>query len=88
MFSSPLVLAVVIAAQTIITFFAVITLPVEIDASRRGLAYIESARLTGSAEEYGMAKDALTWAGLTYVVAALASIAQLAYFLLMSSRRR
>jgi hypothetical protein len=87
LFSSPIVLTVVIAAQTIITFFALITLPVEINASQRGLAYIESARLTRSDEEYGMAKDALTWAGLTYVVAALASIAQLAYFVLMSRRR-
>jgi len=87
LFSSPIVLTLVIAAQTIITFFALITLPVEINASQRGLAYIESARLTRSDEEYGMAKDALTWAGLTYVVAALASIAQLAYFVLMSRRR-
>jgi len=87
LFSSPIVLTLVIAAQTIITFFALITLPVEINASQRGLAYIESARLTRSDEEYGMAKDALTWAGLTYVVAALASIAQLAYFVLMSHRR-
>jgi hypothetical protein len=87
LFSSPIVLTVVIAAQSIITLFALITLPVEINASQRGLAYIESARLTRSDEEYGMAKDALTWAGLTYVVAALASIAQLAYFVLMSRRR-
>lgn len=88
MFQSPYVLIAIIALQSVITLFAVVTLPVEFDASRRGLAFIDSARLTRTDEEHAHAKDALTWAGLTYVVAALASLAQLLYFILQFSGRR
>jgi len=64
----------------ITTLFSVITLPVEIDASRRALAWLDRARITSSLE-YPKAKDALKWAALTYVVAALASIATLVQYI-------
>ena len=65
------------------TLFSLITLPVELDASRRGLAWLNRANITNS-NEYPKAKDALKWAALTYVVAALASIALLVQYILIS----
>jgi len=64
------------------TLFSVITLPVELDASRRALAWLNTTRITNT-QEYPKAKDALTWAALTYVVAALASIATLVQYILI-----
>jgi len=64
------------------TLFSVITLPVEFDASRRALAWLNNTRITNSSE-YPKAKDALKWAALTYVVAALASIATLVQYILI-----
>ena len=70
------------------TLFTVVTLPVEFDASARALKWLDGARIT-SAGEYTKAKDALKWAALTYVVAALASIAMLVqYILIYQSRSR
>ena len=71
------------------TLFSVITLPVEIDASRRALAWLNNARITSS-KEYPQAKDALKWAAMTYVVAALASVATLVQYIMifMSGSRR
>jgi len=71
------------------TVFSVITLPVEFDASRRALAWLNSSRIA-SPTEYPKAKDALKWAALTYVVAALASIATLVQYLMiyLSGSRR
>lgn len=69
------------------TVFSVITLPVEFDASNRALAWLErSGAVRGM--EHGQAKDALFWAAMTYVVAALAAIAQLAYWAMMLLGRR
>jgi Zn-dependent membrane protease YugP len=72
------------------TLFSLITLPVEFDASRRALAWIERSGVV-SGQEHDKAKNALWWAAMTYVVAALASIGQLLYYLryisAMSSRR-
>ncbi|HWH61667.1 MAG TPA: zinc metallopeptidase [Ginsengibacter sp.] len=64
------------------TVFSVITLPVEFDASARALKWLEASHLT-SPEEHEKAKDALKWAALTYVVAALASIALLVQYILI-----
>lgn len=64
------------------TLFSVITLPVEFDASRRALAWLERTNVT-SQQEFPKAKDALKWAALTYVVAALASIATLVQYVLI-----
>ena len=71
------------------TLFALVTLPVEFDASRRALVWMENAGITGLQEQV-MAKDALKWAAMTYVVAALASIAMLVQYVLifLSGSRR
>jgi uncharacterized protein len=82
----PLMLGIGLFALT--TLFAFVTLPVEFDASRRALAWMGTTGLVDQ-REMGMSKDALKWAAMTYVVAALASLAQLLYLvmILMSGRR-
>ena len=62
------------------TVFAFITLPVEYDASKRALAWLETENMVTQQEHAG-AKDALKWAARTYVVAALGSLATLLYFI-------
>ncbi len=71
----------------ITTTFSLITLPVEFDASRRALAWLDSSNVARG-EQYNGAKDALFWAAMTYVAAALAALVQLLYLLLryMGSR--
>jgi Zn-dependent membrane protease YugP len=73
------------------TLFSLITLPVEFDASRRALAWLDNTTLMRR-EEHGMAKDALWWAAMTYVVAAIASIVTLLQYIMIyagvSSRNR
>ncbi len=61
------------------TLFALVTLPVEFDASRRALAWLESSGLASRAM-HGQASSALRWAAMTYVSAALSSIAMLLYY--------
>lgn len=73
---------VVVGAQFVITLFSLITLPVEFDASKRALAWIDQRGIVTS-QEHEMAKDALHWAAMTYVVAALAAITQLLYFVML-----
>lgn len=68
------------------TLFSVITLPVELDASARALTWLNASHLTAPAE-YEKAKDALKWAALTYIVAALASIAMLIQYILIYQGR-
>jgi uncharacterized protein len=81
-----LLIGIILFAVT--TLFSVITLPVEFDASARALKWLDSARIT-TTTEHDKAKDALKWAALTYVVAALASIAMLVqYILIYQSRSR
>lgn len=70
------------------TLFSVVTLPVEFDASARALKWLDTANIT-TTTEHEKAKDALKWAALTYVVAALASIAMLVqYIMIYQSRSR
>jgi hypothetical protein len=85
-FPSILLLGIVLFAAT--TGFSLITLPVEFDASRRGLAWLERSNVVNS-QEHTWAKDALWWAAMTYVVAALSSIAVLMYYVMiyMGGRR-
>ncbi len=64
------------------TLFALVTLPVEFDASRRALAWLEDSGLASRAM-HGQASSALRWAAMTYVAAALSSIAMLLYYALM-----
>lgn len=64
------------------TIFCIVTLPVEINASKRALVWLNSAGVTNM-QTHPMAKDALKWAAYTYVVAALSSLATLVYYILM-----
>jgi Zn-dependent membrane protease YugP len=76
---------IVLFAMT--TLFSFITLPVEFDASARALAWLETSGVTSS-QEHEQAKDALKWAAMTYVVAALGSLATLMYYIMLFLRRR
>lgn len=80
------VLLIGIALFAVTTLFSVITLPVEFDASNRALAWLNNTGITSGAESE-KTKDALKWAALTYVVAALASIAMLVQYLLIYQSR-
>jgi hypothetical protein len=80
-------LLIIIVAQSFITLFTLVTLPVEFDASRRALAWLNGSGLTYG-EEQQKAQTALRWAAMTYLVAAMASIAQLLYFIMRFSNRR
>lgn len=71
------------------TVFSLVTLPVEYDASRRALAWMERSHIV-QPSEYAMSADALKWAARTYLVAALGSVATLLYYVMMylgASRR-
>jgi len=76
-----MVLLIIIGAYTVITLFSLVTLPVEFDASRRATQWLERTGLTVG-EESAMAKDALHWAAMTYLVAALSSLVMLGYYVL------
>ncbi len=78
----PTLLFIGIALFALTTLFSVITLPVEYDASRRALAWLNNTGIT-SGEEHDQAKDALSWAARTYLVAALGSLATLIYYILI-----
>lgn len=84
----PAVLFAGIILFAITTLFSFITLPVEIDASRRALAWLSNAGIT-SYNTHDKAKDALKWAAYTYVIAALGSLATLLYYIMifMGGRR-
>lgn len=87
--TTPIPLAIGVGLFALTTLFSFITLPVEFDASRRALAWIQSRGVVND-REYGYAKDALWWAAMTYVVAALGSLATLLYYasLLSGGRSR
>jgi Zn-dependent membrane protease YugP len=84
---SPTVLWIWVALFAVTTLFSIVTLPVEFDASRRALVWLERSGLAASME-HDKAKNALFWAAMTYVAAAVGSIAQLLYFLMMALNRR
>jgi uncharacterized protein len=75
-------LLVGIALFTLSVLFSLITLPVEFDASRRALAWLQHTNVT-TTSEYPKAKNALTWAAMTYVVAALAAVVTLVQYVLI-----
>jgi uncharacterized protein len=64
------------------TLFSLITLPVEINASQRALAWLNSSGIT-TYQNHPQAQDALKWAAYTYVIAALASLATLLYYIMI-----
>jgi len=82
----PQLLLVGIALFALTTLFSLITLPVELDASSRALAWLQKTNVT-NVDEYPKAKDALKWAALTYVVAAIASIVTLLQYIMIYNRR-
>jgi len=86
---NPLVLAIGVAALAVVTLFSFITLPVEFDASNRALAWLNNNySVMQTREEHEQAKDALWWAAMTYVVAALGSLATLLYYASFLLNRR
>ena len=86
---NPTILLVGIVAMSLTVLFTLITLPVEFDASKRALEWLNRTNVTNQAE-YPKAKDALKWAATTYVVAALAAVVQLVQYIMiyLNSRDR
>jgi hypothetical protein len=84
-FPALLLAGIVLFALT--TLFSFITLPVEIDASRRALAWLSNAGIT-SYQNQEKAQDALKWAAYTYVIAALGSLATLLYYIMIFTGSR
>lgn len=82
LFSYQTAMLVIIGCYFVFTLFAFVTLPVEFDASKRALAWI-SERGVVNRQEHDMAKDALKWAAMTYVVAAIGSLVTLLYWVMM-----
>ncbi len=85
--NNPYILGIGILLFAVTTLFSVITLPVEFDASNRALAWLKTKNYTPGELE-SASQDALKWAARTYIVGALASIAQLMYFVMIFLNRR
>jgi Zn-dependent membrane protease YugP len=81
------VLLIGIIIMSITVLFTLITLPVEFDASKRALAWLNNTNVTNS-QEYPKAKDALKWAATTYVVAALAAVVTLIQYIMIYAGSR
>lgn len=89
-FSSRMAMFVIIIGVGMIgvsALFSIITLPVEYNASQRALAWLQSSHTLEGAQ-LGQAKEALSWAARTYLVAALSAVASLLYYVLMILGRR
>jgi Zn-dependent membrane protease YugP len=84
-FPQILLAGIILFATT--TLFSFITLPVEIDASRRALVWLNRAGITTSRNQT-QARDALKSAAYTYVVAAISSLATLVYYVMIYMGRR
>jgi uncharacterized protein len=78
----PTALLIIIICYGVFALFALVTLPVEFDASARALKWVE-ARGIVTKQEHGMAKDALKWAAMTYVVAAIGAVTTLLYYVMI-----
>lgn len=87
-FHSPTMLFIWVAVFAVTTLFAVVTLPVEFDASNRAMAWLERSGIANQME-HEKAKNALFWAAMTYVAGAVGAIAQMLYWvaMLMGNRR-
>lgn len=83
----PMLLWLGIAMFGLSTLFSFVTLPVEQNATSRALRWLTSAGIT-DATNHNEAEDALRWAGYTYVVAALSSLATLLYYVMIAMNRR
>jgi Zn-dependent membrane protease YugP len=78
----PTALLIIIVCYGALALFSLVTLPVEFDASKRALAWVQARGIVNNSE-YGMAKDALKWAAMTYVVAAIGALTILFYYIMM-----
>lgn len=79
-FPELLLIGIILFATT--TLFTIVTLPVEVNASKRALAWLSGAGIT-SYGTHEKAEDALRWAAYTYFIAALGSIATLLYYIMI-----
>ncbi len=84
---TPSLLWLGIALFAMTTFFSLVTLPVEINASQRAVAWLSGTRIT-DVTTTPMARDALKWAAYTYIIAAIGSLATLLYYIGMANSRR
>lgn len=84
---NPTVLLIGIIVMSVTVLFTLITLPVEFDASKRALAWLNNTSVTNH-QEHPKAKDALKWAATTYVVAALAAVVTLIQYIMIYLRSR
>jgi len=78
----PQILLAGIILFALTTIFSIITLPVEFDASKRALAWLQRANVTAPTE-FPKAQDALKWAAMTYLIAAISSVVTLVYYILL-----
>lgn len=83
----PALIWIGISMFALTTLFSFVTLPVEKNATTRALRWLSSAGIT-DATNHNQAEDALRWAGYTYVVAALSSLATLLYYIMIASSGR
>lgn len=87
LFSFDTALLVIIACYGVFALFALVTLPVEFDASKRALAWVENRSIV-TRQEHDMAKDALNTAAMTYVIAAIGAVTMLLYYVMIFLGRR
>jgi len=87
MFNTPVILFIWVGLFALTTLFSFVTLPVEFDASKRALTWLEHSGVSSSMD-HDKAKNALFWAAMTYVVAAIGSLAMLLYYISMLLGRR
>lgn len=77
-----------IAFYGVVVLFMILTLPVEFDASRRGLKLLDQAGLMVASEDSSGSRQVLTAAALTYVAAAVTALLNLLYYISLANRRR
>ncbi len=87
LFHSPMMLWIWVMVFAVTTLFAVVTLPVEFDASNRAMAWLERSGIANQME-HDKAKNALFWAAMTYVAGAIGAVAQMLYLISMLMGRR
>lgn len=87
LFSWDIVILTIIGCYGAMALFSLVTLPVEFDASNRALIWLKSSRVA-TVEEKDKAYDALKWAAMTYVIAALSALSMLLYWVMVYFGRR
>src|SRR5690625_1656846 len=79
-------LIITILAFGVTTLFSLVTLPVEFDASKRALVWLNDQQIVNQSE-YGKAKEALKWTEMTYVAATIRSLDLILYLIMQITRR-